>query len=107
MRNKTQTLFRSKISEKISVGELAVKLAIGWRHFERRFKKATSNTPLEYIRQVKMEAAKKYFETSSKNANQVMNDLGYADTKAFRTTFKKITGLSPLDYKNRYKQQAN
>ncbi len=102
-----QDYIESKVSERISVGELAGRFAIGRRHFERRFKKATNNTPIEYIQRVKIEAAKKHFETSRKNVNEVMYDVGYSDTKAFRTMFKKITGLSPLDYKNRYNIQAN
>jgi transcriptional regulator GlxA family with amidase domain len=101
-----QNYIESKVSERISVGELAVKFAIGRRHFERRFKKATNNTPVEYIQRVKIEAAKKHFETSRKNVNEVMYDVGYSDTKAFRTMFKKITGLSPVDYKNKYNMQA-
>ena len=100
-----QDYIESRVSERISVGELALKFAIGRRHFERRFKKATKNTPVEYIQRVKMEAAKKHFETSRKNVNEVMYDVGYSDTKAFRTMFKKITGLSPLDYKNKYSFQ--
>ena len=97
-----QNYIESKVSERISVGDLAVRFAIGRRHFERRFKKATNNTPVQYIQRVKIEAAKKHFETSRKNVNEVMYDVGYSDTKAFRTMFKKITGLSPLDYKNKY-----
>ena len=102
-----QNYIESMVSEKISVGELALKFSIGRRHFERRFKKATNNTPVEYIQRVKIEAAKKHFETSRKNVNEVMYDVGYSDTKAFRTMFKKITGLSPLDYKNKYNMQVN
>jgi len=101
-----QNYIESKVSERISVGELAVKFSIGRRHFERRFKKATNNTPVEYIQRVKIEAAKKHFETSRKNVNEVMYDVGYSDTKAFRSMFKKITGLSPVDYKNKYNMQA-
>jgi transcriptional regulator GlxA family with amidase domain len=101
-----QDYIESRVSERISVGELAIRFAIGRRHFERRFKKATKNTPVEYIQRVKIEAAKKHFETSRKNVNEVMYDVGYSDTKAFRTMFKKITGLSPLDYKNKYSFQA-
>ena len=100
-----QDYIESRVSERISVGELALKFAIGRRHFERRFKKATKNTPVEYIQRAKIEAAKKQFETSRKNVNEVMYDVGYSDTKAFRTMFKKITGLSPLDYKNKYSFQ--
>jgi transcriptional regulator GlxA family with amidase domain len=101
-----QDYIESRVSERISVGELALRFAIGRRHFERRFKKATKNTPVEYIQRVKIEAAKKHFETSRKNVNEVMYNVGYSDTKAFRTMFKKITGLSPLDYKNKYSFQA-
>ena len=80
--------------------------AIGRRSLERRFKKATSNTVVEYIQRVKIEAAKKSFETSRKNINEIMFDVGYSDTKAFRTIFKKNTGLSPIEYRNRYNKEA-
>ena len=101
-----QEFIESNVAEKISVEDLAVKYAIGRRHFERRFKKATHNTPLEYIQRVKIEAAKKQLETSPKNVNEVMYDVGYADSKAFRAMFKKITGLSPVDYRNKYNKAA-
>lgn len=83
-----------------------MKYAIGRRHFERRFKKATNNTPVEYIQRVKIEAAKKKFETSRMNVNEVMYEVGYSDIKAFRTVFKKITGLSPIVYRNKYNVEA-
>ena len=76
------------------------------RHFEKRFKKATNNTPIEYIQRVKIEAAKKFFENSRKNVNEVMYDVGYNDIKAFRTVFKKITGLYPIGYRNKYNKEA-
>ncbi len=101
-----QEYIEKNIAEKISVEELAMKYAIGRRHFERRFKKATNNTPAEYIQRVRIEAAKKHFENSSKNVNEVMWDVGYTDTKAFRTIFKKITGISPVEYRNKYNKEA-
>ncbi|HEX6227229.1 MAG TPA: helix-turn-helix domain-containing protein, partial [Chryseolinea sp.] len=99
---KAQEFIENNVSDRISVEDLALKFAIGKRNFERRFKKATNNTPVEYMQRVKIEAAKKSFETSRKNVNEVMYDVGYTDTKAFRTVFKKITGLSPIDYRNKY-----
>jgi transcriptional regulator GlxA family with amidase domain len=101
-----QEFIEANLTEKISVEELASKFAIGRRHFERRFKNATNNTPLEYIQRVRIEAAKKQFETSSKNVNEVMYDVGYLDNKTFRTLFKKITGLSPIEYRNKYNKDA-
>jgi len=103
---KAQEFIEANLSDRISVEDLALKYAIGRRHFERRFKKATNNTPVEYIQRVKIEAAKKSFESSDKNVNEVMYDVGYSDTKAFRTVFKKLTGLSPIEYRNKYNKEA-
>jgi len=101
-----QEFIETNLTEKIFVEQLASKFAIGKRHFERRFKMATNNTPLEYMQRVRVEAAKKQLETSSKNVSEVMYEVGYSDSKAFRTVFKKITGLSPVDYRNRYNKEA-
>ena len=101
-----QNYIESMVSERISVGELALRFAIGRRHFERRFKKATNNTPVEYIQRVKIEAAKKQLENTRKNINEVMYEVGYTDLKSFRSVFKKLTGLSPIDYRNKYNKEA-
>ncbi len=102
---KAQEFIEDHIADKISVEDLALQFAVGRRNFERRFKQATHNTPVEYIQRVKMEAAKKCLETSRKNVSEVMYDVGYTDPKAFRAVFKKITGLSPVAYRNRYSQE--
>lgn len=99
---KAQEFIEHHYQDKITVDQLASRLAVGRRSLERRFKKATSNTVTEYIQRVKIEAAKKSFEVSRKNINEVMYEVGYSDTKAFRTVFKKITNLSPIEYKNKY-----
>jgi len=103
---KAQEFIEKNVSEKISVEVLASQFAIGRRNFEKRFKKATNNTPVEYIQRVKIEAAKRTLETSRKNVTEVMYDVGYFDSKAFRGVFKKITGLSPIDYRNKYNKEA-
>jgi transcriptional regulator GlxA family with amidase domain len=101
-----QEFIEKNLTEKISVEELATRFTIGRRHFERRFKKATNNTPAEYIQRVKIEAAKKKFETTRMNVSEVMYEVGYSDIKAFRTVFKKIVGLSPVEYRNKYNKHA-
>ena len=101
-----QAFIENNVTEKISVKDLAVKFSIGTRNFERRFKKATNNSPIKYIQRVKIEAAKKLLETSTKNVSEVMYDVGYIDTKAFRIIFRKITGLSPIEYRNRYNKEV-
>ncbi|MEJ8804265.1 GlxA family transcriptional regulator [Pontibacter sp. H249] len=103
---KAQEYIEKNYNDKITVEQLADKVALGRRSFERRFQKATNNSVLEYMQRVKMEAAKRSFETSRKNINEVMFDVGYTDTKAFRTIFKKITGLTPIEYRNKYNKMA-
>lgn len=91
---------------KISMDELASNLAAGRRNFDRRFIKATGNTPLEYLQRTRVEAAKKSLEISHKTISEIMYEVGYSDAKAFRETFKKITGLTPLEYKQKYNKEA-
>ena len=102
---KAQVFIENHVEDKITVDQLASMLALGRRNMERRFKKATANTVMEYIQRVKVEAAKKTLETGRKNINEVMYEVGYADTKAFRSVFKRITGLSPVEYKNKYSKE--
>ena len=103
---KAQDFIEQNIHERITIEELADHAAVSRRTFERRFKQATSNSVLEYIQRVKVEAAKRSFESSRKNINEVMYDVGYTDTKAFRTIFKKVTGLTPVEYRNKYNKMA-
>lgn len=106
MVKEAQTYIESKMEEKISVEQLSLRFAVGRRNFDRRFVKATGNTPLEYAQRVKIESAKKAFETSRKTIHEVMYGVGYSDAKAFREIFRRITGLSPLEYRNRYNKEA-
>lgn len=103
---KAQAYIEQNLNEKISMEQLSSQFAVGRRNFDRRFIKATGNTPVEYAQRVKIEAAKKAFETTRKTINQVMYDVGYSDVKAFREVFRKITGLSPLEYRNKYNKES-
>ncbi len=86
---RVQDYIEKNYTEKMTIDELAAIVNSGRRTFERRFRQATNNTPLEYIQRVRIEAAKRFFEASRKNVSEVMFDVGYSDTRAFRITFKK------------------
>lgn len=100
--SKAQLYIEEHIDIRISFGRLASSLAISRRNFDRRFIKATGNTPVEYLQRIKVEAAKKELEAGCKTIFEVMDDVGYTDDKTFRKVFKKITGLSPTDYRSKY-----
>jgi transcriptional regulator GlxA family with amidase domain len=103
---KAQAYIESNLDEKMSVEQLSSRFNVGRRNFDRRFIKATGNTPVEYTQRVKIEAAKKQFETTRKTINEVMYEVGYSDVKAFREVFRKITGISPLEYRSKYNKEA-
>lgn len=100
-----QAYIEKHLEEKVSIENLSSMFNVGRRNFDRRFIKATGNTPIEYSQRVKIEAAKKAFETNRKTVNEVMYEVGYSDVKAFREVFRKITGLSPLEYKGKYNRE--
>ena len=100
-----QVYIEENFEEKLSVEGLAKQFAISTRNFIRRFKKATHNTPFEYIQRVKVEVAKKSLESSTLNINEVMYNVGYNDEKAFRKTFKRFTGLSPIEYRKKFNRE--
>lgn len=103
---KAQSYMESKLHEKISIEQLCATFSVNRRNFDRRFIKATGNTPVEYMQRVKVESAKKAFESSRKTINEVMYEVGYSDVKAFREVFKRITGMSPIDYRNKYNKEV-
>ncbi|RYF85189.1 MAG: helix-turn-helix domain-containing protein, partial [Chitinophagaceae bacterium] len=102
-----QAYIENNIDQKISMEELSSRFAVGRRNFDRRFSKATGNTPGEYAQRVKIESAKKALERTRKTVNEIMYEVGYSDVKAFREVFRKITGVSPLEYKSKYNKENN
>jgi transcriptional regulator GlxA family with amidase domain len=101
-----QRFIEEHFEETIRVDDLADRAALSRRTLERRFKKATANTITEYVQRVKVEAAKKQLETTRRNVGEVMFDVGYTDSKSFRNLFRRITGLTPLEYRNKYNREA-
>jgi transcriptional regulator GlxA family with amidase domain len=97
-----QHIIENNYTAKMTVDELAAELALSRRSLERRFKKATANTVLEYMQRTKVEAAKKQLETGHKTVHEVMYGVGYNDPKSFRDLFKNHTGMSPVDYRNKF-----
>jgi transcriptional regulator GlxA family with amidase domain len=97
-----QKYIEKHFDERLTVENLADRFGMSRRTFERRFKKATSNSIIEYIQRVKTEAAKLQLETGHKQVSEVMYEVGYNDPKAFREVFKKFAGVSPVEYRNKY-----
>lgn len=99
---KAQELIEGNPTENYTVDIICDKLNLGRRTFERKFKKHTGNSILEYIQRVKVEYSKKHLEAGRKTVNEIIYDTGYNDIDAFRKVFKKFTDMSPIDYRKKY-----
>lgn len=104
--HRAQTYIEDEFKTDISVDQIAGRVNMSKRNFIRRFKSATSLNPIEYIQRIKIEAAKKSLEAGESNIAYVTYEVGYNDLKTFRTIFKRITGLTPIEYRNRYNTET-
>lgn len=102
---KAQEFIENNYDQRITVDQLAAMAVLGRRNFERRFKTATSSSVVEYVQMVKVEAARKLLERGAHTISEVMYTIGYNDTKSFRDVFKRITGMSPVEYRNRFSRE--
>jgi transcriptional regulator GlxA family with amidase domain len=103
---RAQNIIERDVKAPISIDELTEQLAIGRRSFERRFRQATHHSALEYIQRIKIEQAKREMENTRKSISEIMHETGYGDAKSFRTIFRKWTGLTPMEYRERYGKKA-
>lgn len=99
---KTQLYIEENYKGKIDIEKLAKEFSITRRTLERRFQKATKNSIAEYIQRIKVEAAKKEIELGRRTIHEIMYEVGYSDVKSFRDLFFRNTGLTPVEYRNKY-----
>jgi transcriptional regulator GlxA family with amidase domain len=99
---KTQHWMKKNASTSISVALLADVAGLGQRTFARRFKKATGDTPVEYLQHLRIGKARRLLETTDEPVDAITYLAGYADASSFRRLFKKTTGLSPTAYRKKF-----
>ncbi|MDY0360646.1 MAG: helix-turn-helix domain-containing protein [Desulforegulaceae bacterium] len=97
-----QTYMEKNISGTISFDQLAKESGISPRHFKRRFKNATGDSPQIYLQRLRVEEAKKQLETSFESFEKITWNVGYENSNSFRRLFKKTTGLNPLEYRKKF-----
>lgn len=99
---RAQEMIENSPANNWTVDDICNKLSIGRRTFERRFKLCTANTIAGYVQRVKVEFAKKQLEAGDKTINEIVYETGYVDVDAFRKVFRRVTDLSPIEYRKKY-----
>lgn len=99
---KAQYWINEHLQEKIDLFQLAGHFGITYRTLIRRFKSATGETPIQYIQKSRVEAAKRLLETTDLNLDAILDRVGYFDPSSFSILFKRLTHLTPREYRLRF-----
>ncbi len=92
--------------EPLSAQALAAALNVSYRTLHRRFDAAAGMAPLAYLQALRVEQAKELLEGTSLSLERVVERVGYSDVPAFRRLFLRSVGLSPAQYRQRFRRPA-
>ncbi|MGN1025940.1 MAG: helix-turn-helix domain-containing protein [Faecousia sp.] len=90
------------LSEPISTEEMAKELYMSRPYLSTKFKEETGETLTDFILKEKTEEAKRLLRYSDKTATAISSYLGFSSLGHFSRTFKKYTGSSPAEYREKY-----
>jgi transcriptional regulator GlxA family with amidase domain len=102
-----QQYIEKNYTSSLSMEELAGRCNMSVRNFIRRFQQATTNTPLEYLQRVRIEAAKKILETKNEGIAQIASRCGYEDVDYFGKIFRRYVAMTPRAYREKYGKGAH
>ena len=95
----TAKYIHSHLADPLSLETIAEHLHISPSHLSRTFKKTCGESLIEYINNTRIEKAKEYLLKPDILTYEAANLVGYNDAAYFSSTFKKLTGLSPTEYR--------
>lgn len=86
----------------VSIERLACDLGMSPRNFVRRFKVATGRLPGNYLQTLRVTIARDLIEQGARSLQEVASAVGYEDATYFRALFKRLTGMTPTEYRERF-----
>lgn len=103
---KTQQCIEKAYKESVTIEDILQQIPSSRRNIVRRFKQATGDTLIAYLQKTRIEAAKRLLEQTNLSILEIMLDSGYNDLKTFRQLFKKSSGMTPKDYRDKFRPKA-
>jgi len=103
---KAQRFFETNYAQITSIDQIAQHVCLSPRHFKRRFKKATGDSPLSYLQNIRVELAKKKLESTLDSIDEITQQIGYENSSTFRRLFKRYTSLSPREYRDKFARRS-
>jgi AraC family transcriptional regulator len=96
---RVQDYIHSNLPATITLVELSRVAGLSRRHFLRAFRESVGNTPLEYVRTLRIEEAKRRLSQESQSITEVALDCGFSHAQHFATAFSRATGLTPSAFR--------
>ena len=93
----------ARAAHEVSPQALADALHVSYRTLHRRFQAAAAMAPLAYLQELRIEQAKELLESTRLSIEQIVGQVGYSDVSAFRRLFSKRAGLTPAQYRQRFR----
>ena len=97
---KIQEWLQRHYGEAISLDKLAKQFDISVRSFNRRFRNAAGQTPLQYLQEVRLTQAKALLKKSNLSIAEIAFSVGYHDTSYFTSLFKRTNAVTPNEYRH-------
>ncbi len=98
-----QTWIAENYEKPNPVAQMTALSGLNPRTFMRRFKSSTGYLPLDYVQTLRVEEAKHMLETTDEAIDDIAETVGYEEPNSFRRLFKRTTGISPNQYRLRFK----
>jgi AraC-like DNA-binding protein len=95
---RVRTYIDEHIGDRISLGELAREAGVSRFHFARQFRLSTGESPMGYLRRVRIERSKSILQTSDTTIAEVAARLGFSDQSHFTRIFGRLVGVPPGSY---------
>jgi len=103
---RAQRAMEEALADPPRLSDLAARLAVSERTLHRRFRQAVGESPLAWLQDLRIEAAKQLLASSDLGYESVGERVGYADPSAFRLLFKRRTGLTPREYRRQFSRAS-
>ncbi|MGH3171408.1 MAG: GlxA family transcriptional regulator [Trebonia sp.] len=87
----------------LSVEALAGKARLSPRQFARAFAAEVGLTPGQYVDRTRIETARRHLEDTNKSVEETARDCGYGTPEAMRRAFVRVLGVSPAEYRRRFR----
>ncbi|MCZ8216784.1 MAG: AraC family transcriptional regulator, partial [Cyclobacteriaceae bacterium] len=100
---KLEGALRQNLAHQWTVEEMAAMVGLGTTAFTEKVKNYTGFSPLNYLINIRISEAVKLLRKSDINITNVALDTGFYSSQHFATTFKKLTGYTPGEFRKRNK----